>query len=267
MKSNIIRKTIRTLGVACLLVATTSQAGLINRGNGMIYDDVLDVTWLQDANYAGTSGFDSDGQLTWASAQAWANQLSFGGFEDWRLPTISPIDDISFDFGFSFDGSTDRGFNSQTEYSELAHMFYNNLGNTSYFDTFGNAQQPGSEMFKNTFNDANTGELFSFDNIGITYWTGLANNPIVNAAFAFNMRTATNLATGEQQLLATNATRSVWALRDGDVMTTSNPNDPIPQASSPAIMGLFSLAMLGMMCGYRRLFNASKKILNIESKR
>ena len=79
------------------------------------------------------------------------------------------------------------------------------------------------------------------------------------------MRTSANLATGEQQLLSSNATRSVWVLRDGDVMTTSNPNDPIPQASSPAIMGLFSLAMLGMICGYRRLYNASKKLLSVIS--
>lgn len=266
MKSNLIKKTIRTLGVACLLTATVSQAGLINRGNGMIYDDVLDVTWLQDANYAGSSGFDSDGLLNWSNANTWANQLSFGGFEDWRLPKISPINDISFDFAFSFDGSTDRGFNSQTEYSELAHMFYNNLNNTSYFDTAGNGQQPGSEMFKNTFNDANTGELFNFNNIGFTFWTGVADNPIVNAAFAFNMRNVNNLSTGEQQLLSSNTTTSVWVLRDGDVMTITDPIDPIPQASSPAIMGLFSLAMLGMMCGYRRLYNGATALLKINSK-
>ena len=31
-------------------------AALYDRGEGLIYDDVLDITWLQDANYAMTSG-------------------------------------------------------------------------------------------------------------------------------------------------------------------------------------------------------------------
>ena len=30
----------------------TAQAMLWDRGGGLIYDDVLKVTWLQDANYA-----------------------------------------------------------------------------------------------------------------------------------------------------------------------------------------------------------------------
>ena len=40
-----------------LLISTSlhSQAALYDRGNGLIYDDVLDITWLQDANYAKTT--------------------------------------------------------------------------------------------------------------------------------------------------------------------------------------------------------------------
>jgi len=29
----------------------------------MIYDDVLNITWLQDADYAQTSGYDPDGLM------------------------------------------------------------------------------------------------------------------------------------------------------------------------------------------------------------
>ena len=31
------------------------HAALWDRGGGLIYDDVFDITWLQDANYAKTS--------------------------------------------------------------------------------------------------------------------------------------------------------------------------------------------------------------------
>ena len=38
-------------------ISTSSQASLIDRGNGLLYDNVLDITWLQDANYARTSHY------------------------------------------------------------------------------------------------------------------------------------------------------------------------------------------------------------------
>jgi len=39
--------------ITVLLFSTTGvYAELYDRGNGLIYDDVLNVTWLQDANYA-----------------------------------------------------------------------------------------------------------------------------------------------------------------------------------------------------------------------
>jgi hypothetical protein len=49
---------------AMLLVfafSTIASATLWDRGGGLIYDDFLKITWLQDANYAKTSGYDSDG--------------------------------------------------------------------------------------------------------------------------------------------------------------------------------------------------------------
>jgi hypothetical protein len=41
--------------------STLVNAQLIDRGGGLIYDNVLDVTWLQDANYAKTSGYVTPG--------------------------------------------------------------------------------------------------------------------------------------------------------------------------------------------------------------
>ena len=79
-------------GMAIAMAAGQAQAALENRGGGMIYDTVNNITWLADMNYAKTSGFDSDGLMTWTDAKAWAENLSFGGFDDWRLPTLNPFD-------------------------------------------------------------------------------------------------------------------------------------------------------------------------------
>ena len=63
------------------LLAAPAHATLIDRGSGLIYDDVLDITWLQDAGFGGNRN--------WDDAVVWADTLSFGGFDDWRLPSIS----------------------------------------------------------------------------------------------------------------------------------------------------------------------------------
>src|SRR5688572_29847528 len=84
----------RLLLLLCLSFGLTStgNAVLIDRGGGLIYDTVLDITWLQDANYAQTSGFDADGRMTWFEARDWANNLTYFDsvrnvtWTDWRLP-------------------------------------------------------------------------------------------------------------------------------------------------------------------------------------
>ncbi len=94
--NNILAATIlaSTLGWSATVSAT-----LIDRGNGMIYDSNQNLTWLQDTNYAKTSGYGSDGLMNWDDAVAWSENLTFGGYDDWRLPQLVIN---STEFGFSF---------------------------------------------------------------------------------------------------------------------------------------------------------------------
>ena len=82
------------LSFAVALVASTlgAQASLTPRGSGMVYDDVQNLTWLHDWNQGAGSSYDNgnsttDGRMTWTNANDWANNLVYGGFDDWRLPT------------------------------------------------------------------------------------------------------------------------------------------------------------------------------------
>jgi hypothetical protein len=88
----------------------SAEADLIDRGGGLIYDTDLNVTWLQDANYTKTLMFLPE-------AWNWAENLVYGGYDDWRLPSaLNP------------DGSGPcRGYNC-TE-SEMGHLYYIELGN------------------------------------------------------------------------------------------------------------------------------------------
>ena len=61
-----------------LIFAHSAKAALQDLGGGLIYDDDSGITWMQNANYAGT--------MTWDEAVAWADNLFFHGYNDWRLP-------------------------------------------------------------------------------------------------------------------------------------------------------------------------------------
>ena len=74
------------IAVFCFLAifATKSAAELIDRGNGLIYDSVQDLTWMQNA------------QVFYGSQSSVESQIEnhvYMGFDDWRLPTSTQGDD------------------------------------------------------------------------------------------------------------------------------------------------------------------------------
>lgn len=120
-----------------------AQAALMERGGGLIYDDVLDITWLQDANYAKTSGYDDDGLMTWDASMAWAEQLEYAGFADWRLPVGGPDTDANEQLrGWLFNGLSIADpspfFNVQPAAYWAGAPISNYSGYRSTFDYSGN---------------------------------------------------------------------------------------------------------------------------------
>jgi MYXO-CTERM domain-containing protein len=78
-----------SLGLVALSGA--AQAALVDRGGGMVYDTSRNLTWLADMNYAKTSGYDSDGLMSWSAAGTWASGLAHGGYDDWQLASIDAL--------------------------------------------------------------------------------------------------------------------------------------------------------------------------------
>jgi len=256
MKNTSIRSVTKchvlALSLCYLFVSLYSHAGLINRGNGLIYDDVLDITWMQNADYLRTSGFDTDGYVTKQTANSWVDNLVYQGFDDWRLPSQIPLDNTAFGIGFSFDGSTDRGFNQSGTHNELNYMFYTNLANISFWTSDGNPNQVGSETFNSSFLDADTGELFNFQNISISYWSDPQDNPIINASWGFNFQSLDDIATGEVQLLSNISELAVWAVRDGDVGVSDDPADQTVAVTSPSAFALLFFGVTGALATRRQ---------------
>ena len=229
-------------GLAGFALSGGAQATLYDRGGGMIYDDVLDITWLQDANYAQTSGYDVDGRMTWDEATAWAANLSYGGYDDWRLPSI--IDTGTLGVNWTNVG-TDAGYNVQTYdagtgtvYSELAYMYYVNLGLKGYYSPTG-SYQPDWGIFGNgTYGGQN--DVGLIDNLQSNmYWSGLEYAPSTGDAWYFYPRY------GSQGAARKNYEFSyAWAVRPGDVAA-------VPEPETYALM-LAGLGLLGVAARRRR---------------
>lgn len=187
---------------AGMLMSTNAHAVLIDRGCGMIYDTVLNVTWLADANHAATSGYDADGKMDWSGAMAWAAQLSYCGYGDWRLPAALPVNGVSYNNNLSYDGTTDVGYNITSLANELAYMFAVNLGNHSYYDTAGNGPQQGYGL-------ANTGVFSNLHEY--YYWSGSAVPNLQDYSWGFSF------IVGGQRMYYQPSEHYAWAVRDGDV--------------------------------------------------
>jgi hypothetical protein len=72
-------------GTFLLFVMASADAALIDRSGGFIYDDVLDITWAQDANINGWDTWDN--QIAWAASLSLYDSVRDVTWDDWRLPT------------------------------------------------------------------------------------------------------------------------------------------------------------------------------------
>ncbi|MEQ1561057.1 MAG: hypothetical protein ABL933_19265 [Methyloglobulus sp.] len=150
--------------------AAAFVTAVINASGGIISDkpNSFDTPANSGSYNLTASDFNtSTGNLNFWGAQAWVNYLnniSYAGLTNWRLPQVTPVNGNNFVHTLSYDGTTDRGFNSTLvngTASELGHMFFE-LGNLSAFNAAGEAQA-GSGL-------TNSGPFSNFQSA--PYWTG-----------------------------------------------------------------------------------------------
>ena len=186
------------------------------------YDTVLDITWLADTN-AGVV------PMNWNDANNWADSLNTGGHLGWRLPTVSPVNGITFNTTFTTNATSDEGYAPTTTdgadggwrnsagapVSEMGHMFYVTLGNISACPPDGGDGDPTTcdGSFPAGWGLSNTGP---FSNLEVVlgwsdyYWTD-TTAPVSTNAFNFNFGWGNKFRGGKT------AGMRAWAVHDGDV--------------------------------------------------
>jgi hypothetical protein len=217
-----------------MMISTSINAALVDRGGGLIYDSDFDVTWKQDAYAAG-------GLMSREDAITWVDNLNFAGFDDWRLPSTLNVDPSCGT------DDTSKLYLTLTPCSggEMGHLIY----------TEGLTYQPGDA----TLPGLSFGSLGLFDNVyGGGYWTSTdylwTGQPYEDPAGSTSDSTGKPYprtpkdnfgwlfyfggSPGQHKtILATTNTRAVWAVRDGDVLSA------VPL---PAAVWLFGSGLLGL---------------------
>lgn len=119
-------------------------------GNGTILDTDLGIEWLADANHSMTSGYNTNGIMTWNRADNWASQLSVGGHDDWRLPTND----------------------------EFSHLFYDELDGVKNADIYGTHNNANFALFSNI--------KTTIAGYGLFYWTSTPTDGVdTHSMFSF----------------------------------------------------------------------------------
>lgn len=201
-----------------------AKAELINNGGGLIYDTELNVTWY-DFN---------PGRMTWSESVAWAAGLDVGNVTGWRLPKILPVNGSSYNWSYSYNGSTDIAHNISasdsaypgTKASEMAYLHYTSLGNKGLYAVNG-TYQPDLSGLKNN------GPFMNLEDSW--YWSGTVYGPNSASACYFGFVHGLQWAGPKES-----ETRYAIAVHDGNIL---NPV-PIPSAILLFAPSLFGLVVL-----------------------
>ena len=214
----------RLLGAVCAsfcsIISMSSHAALIDNGGGLIYDDVLEITWSQPDIFR-----------TWDDANAWAAGLTLGGVSGWRLPYIS----VAVGVGpllqthptLPVDCSTATELACRD--NEQGYMFYHNLGGT-YGQSILDSGDPNLALFPTLQAQG--------------YWSGTNNigdgwGDAWGFIFGYGSQ-GTGAKGGDNGFNITHT----WAVHAGDI-------HPIPV---PAAAWLFGTGLLGLIGVARRKY-------------
>lgn len=275
MKTLNLKKTALSTLALLLAAGSADAALLSRANGTMVYDDIANLTWIADTNLFKTlaasnpnlvaqtvaavpvvhdtpnsldtpansgnrnitaADFDAaSGRMTWFGAQSWASGLSYGGFDDWRVPTAQP--------GIVGTGCQGIGYTCQN--SEMGTWFAS-VGGVPGSYLIDRPAFPGSptiipgthNAYFNLFSNFSGYGNYS-DGYNLSFWTSSQGSE--QQGGSTSIATLAQLAyvyslDGSQGNVSKNLTTTVYLVRTGDVAAV-----PVPAA-----VWLFGTAMAAL---------------------
>jgi hypothetical protein len=216
-----------TLLVSSFLLVTNSKAALTDLGGGLVYDDTLDVTWLQDGLYIQNTYF-SDGirAVSWTEAKDTVSAMTYAGVNGWRLPHM----------GTSYDNPDNLDAYDSSVTNELGNLFYSTLGLEGYHDPLNEGQLPWDPDTVAIPTSALADEFFpSLNYLGI--WT---DTPVVLDGEESNFAWYFHFHFGQTHYDGQGGPQTVWAVHDGLVAPVPVPPAFLLMGSGVLLMGFAS---------------------------
>jgi len=238
-------------------LVTTANAALTDLGTGLVNDDTLNITWMQDANLFKTLCDANDpiavnlvpvdaansaaicannGAMTWNDAELWMaalNAVSYLGHSDWRQPVTAQADaSCESQYAAAGGGFLEQRGGYNCTGSELGNLFNVSLGNSNHTGTGATGGTVGTGCYPNCFvNTAPFSNAQSF-----AYWSGSEYAPNTTNAWYFSANS------GSQNLdLKNNLVLFIWPVRSGQSVVAPVTPQNVPTLS---IWGLGIMSLL-----------------------
>jgi hypothetical protein len=245
--------------------------GNLLNGPEAYYDNVLNITWLANANLlrnqlvysndptavlngiisaaggqiAGhtlsTADFYdlSSGAANYYGAMAFATTLNVNGITGWRLPDTKPVNGSSFVIsngppGDEASGAEDQSYNITSPQSELSYMYYVNLGLKGLVAADG-TPNASYGVPSPTLTSVGGGATF-FNVVNGVYWSRTV--PTLGDPHGFKMLFDYGFQDYIQFSLplATRTDFYAWAVHDGDVAAVPEPSSWLLMAGGTALL-------------------------------
>lgn len=179
------QKALRTLAfwVGALALTGAAQAGpvvLTKLDDKQVLDSNTKLVWASDWNLAKTTGYDSDGRMTWSESMGWIAKLNasnYAGHNDWRLATTNTTASSNCNESYNPGGGyAVQYFGAFCSGSEMGHLFYEALGG-----------KDGESVLNQTGDSADEkANLALFKNVQADfYWSATTYPPISDYAWGF----------------------------------------------------------------------------------